>query len=387
MRDFVFQNPTRILFGRDCLARVGQEVAAHGKKTLLVSGRESGKIHGRQQAVLASLLAAGLSVVEHGGVRPNPLLAQARAGIQLARAEGVEVVVALGGGSVIDCAKAIAAGTPVAHDVWLFFKGRKSIKTSLPVIAIPTVAGSGSETNSGMVLSNGETRQKIGIGNRHLFPKVAILDPTLTYTLPAAATANGAVDAICHLLEFYLFREELFTPLQDRYSEGLISTLMESCGQALASPGDYQARANLMWASSLALNGLSSAGLGRVEFPGHMIEHSLSALYDVPHGAGLASLLPGLLAYQAERNPARIALFAARVLGITASGERERTRAGIRHFKEWLGSIGAPTSLGELGIPAGDLAAICENTREQARLWRLSHYPPETVREILLRCL
>jgi len=386
MQDFVFHNPTKILFGGKSAACAGQEAALFGRKALLVFGRQSCRKHGTHQLVCSSLLDAGVQIFEHGGIVPNPVLSNVKEGIRLAQDARVEVIVAAGGGSVIDSAKAIAAGAIVRHDVWQFFKGKKSIKASLPLIAIPTLAGSGSETNSGMVLTNEATRQKIGIGNRHLFPRTALLDPALTFTASPTATAHGTVDAISHLLEFYLFREEIFSPLQDAYSEGLIKTLMESCEAVQANPLDYQGRANLMWASSLALNGLSSSGLGRVGFPFHMIEHSLSALYGVPHGAGLAALLPGAMRYHAEKSPARIARYAEKILGFSGENPRELARNGIEHLSGWLKKIGAPRSLSDLGIPAGDIHAIAENTREQARLWRLTHYSPEVVREILSAC-
>ncbi len=387
MRDFVFQHPTAITFGRDALARVGEKAAALGKRALLVTGRESSSRHGSRQQALASLRAAGLSVVELQGVPPNPPLSQARSGIRLARQEGIELLVALGGGSVIDCAKAIAAGSLVAHDVWLFFRGKKSIRTALPVVAVPTLAGSGSETSSGMVLTHDERREKIGIGNRLLFPRAALLDPLLTCTASPAATAYGTVDAISHLLEFYLFREESSAPLQDGYSEGLMKTLMAACETALADPDHYRARAELLWASSLALNGLSAAGLGKVALPCHLLEHALSGLHDLPHGAGLAALLPGLLRHQAERDPGRLARFATRVLDLAGAGEKELAWAGIERFAAWLQAIGTPTSLGDLGLTSRDLPGLCAQTREQARLWRLSRYGPEVVLEILAASL
>lgn len=387
MRDFVFHNPTKIIFGRDTLGQTGEQAASFGSKALLVSGRESLKRLGVYQTVLYSLHQAGIEVIEHEGVQPNPTVNHVQQGIGLAQKNGVGVIVALGGGSVIDSAKAIGAGALAGHDVWGFFKGKKSIRAALPVIALPTVAGSGSETNNGMVLTNEATSQKIGIGNRHLFPKIAILDPTVTFSVPPSATAFGAVDAFSHLLEFYLNREESFSPLQDHYSAGLMQTLMAACEAALANPLDYQSRAELMWASSLALNGISAAGLGRVGFPCHLIEHSLSGLYNIPHGAGLAAILPGALAYAARKNPARQALFAAQVFGVEEADQQLLAQEGIRLFSQWLQKIAAPTSLAGLGLSAKDIPALAANTRAQARLWRLTGYPPEIVEAILWECL
>lgn len=387
MRDFVFHNPTKIIFGQGALGQTGGQTASIGRKVLLVSGRQSLKRLGIYQAVHHSLRQAGLEVAEHAGVQPNPILSHVQKGVALAQKNGVGVIVAVGGGSVIDSAKAIAAGAMAGHDVWGFFKGKKSIKGALPVIAVPTVAGSGSETNNGMVLTNEATNQKIGIGNRHLFPRIAILDPTVTFSVPPSTTAFGAVDAFAHLLEFYLSREESFSPWQDHYSTGLMKTLMAACGAALANPRDYQSRAELMWASGLALNGISAAGLGRVGFPFHLIEHSLSALHNIPHGAGLAAILPGAMAFVARKKPARQALFATQVFGVREADQHLLAREGIRLFTGWLQKIAAPTSLADLDLPRKDIPALAANTQAQARLWRLTEYPPEIIEAILWECL
>jgi hypothetical protein len=387
MRDFVFHNPTQIIFGQGALGQTGEQAASLAPKALLVFGRESLKRLGVYETILHSLRQAGIEVVEHPGVQPNPILSHVQQGISLAQKNRVGVVVAVGGGSVIDSAKAIAAGALAGHDVWGFFKGKKSIKEALPVIAVPTVPGSGSETNNGMVLTNEATGQKIGVGNRHLFPRVAILDPTLTFSVAPSTTAFGAVDAFSHLLEFYLNREESFAPLQDHYSAGLMKTVMTACEAALANPLAYQSRAELLWASSLALNGISAAGLGRVGFPFHLIEHSLSGLHNIPHGAGLAAILPGAMAFTARKTPARYALFAAQVFGVHNTDQHLLALEGIRRLSQWLKKIAAPTSLGDLGLSQKDIPALAENTRAQARLWRLSEYPPEVVGAILRECL
>jgi len=387
VRDFVFYNPTRIIFGRGTLAQAGGQAATLGSKAMLVSGRESLQKLGVYQNVFQSLRQAGIKVIEHEGVQPNPILSHVQQGVALAQKNGVEVIVAVGGGSVIDSAKAIAAGALAGHDVWGFFKGKKSIKEALPVIALPTVAGSGSETNNGMVLSNEATNQKIGIGNRHLFPKIAILDPTVTFSVPPSTTAFGAVDAFSHLLEFYLNREESFSPWQDHYSAGLMQTLMAAGEATLANPLAYQSRAELMWASSLALNGISAAGLGRVGFPCHLIEHSLSALHNITHGAGLAAILPGSMTFMARKDPTRLALFAAQVFGLQEADQQLLAQKGIHLFSQWLRKIAVPTSLADLNLSEKDIPALAANTQAQARLWRLSEYPPEIVEAILWECL
>ena len=384
MKNFVFNNPTKVIFGRDTVEQIGAETQTLGSRVLLVFGRDSARHSGLLAKVFDSLIAAGLEVSEHGNVQPNPLLSHAREGIRLAKDKDIDVIVALGGGSVLDTAKAIRAGALVEHDVWKFFAGKKGIKKVLPLCCVATMAGSGSEMNSGMVLTNQETRQKFGIGNKLLHPNVAICDPTTTFTVPKNHTAYGAADAIIHVLEFYFTTKESFTPVQDRFIEGLIISLMECGLRALAAPDDYEARAGLMWGSALALSGLSAAGLGRVGFPMHMIEHSLSALYDVPHGAGLTAIAPAWMLYQAEKSPEKFACFAERVFKFShpLSGE-EKARAGILRLRDWFKQTGCPVSLQELQIPESDIPAITENTRGLAKLWRLNEYNQKTVEEIL----
>ncbi len=317
MQNFVLENPTKIIFGRETISQIGPETAAFGKKVLLVYGLSSVKKNGLFDQVIDSLQEAGLSVIEHGGVRSNPVLSHVREGIDLAKKEGIEVICALGGGSVIDSAKAISAGTLVEHDVWQFFKGKKSIKKTIPLTCVLTLAAAGSEMNGGMVITNEETNQKFGTGNKLLHPNVSILNPTATFTVPPDYTAYGAVDAIAHILEFYFTTRDPATPVQDRFMEGLVINIMESCDQVLANPKDYVARADLMWCATLALNGWTAAGLGLVGFPMHMIEHSLSAVYNVPHGAGLSVVVPAWMGYQAERNPTKFSQFADRVFQIS----------------------------------------------------------------------
>jgi alcohol dehydrogenase YqhD (iron-dependent ADH family) len=293
MQNFVYHNPTKILFGRGTIAAIGPETRIWGQRGLLVYGQHSIKNNGLYDQVTTSLQEAGMEMAELGGVRSNPLLSHVRQGIRIAKEHGAEVIVAVGGGSVIDTAKAIAAGTPVEYDVWKFFTGKKGIKQSLPVTTVLTLAASGSEMNSGMVITNDATREKFGFGHRLLHPKVSILDPEATFTVPTEYTVYGAVDAISHVLEFYMTTTDPYTPVQDRLMEGLIENAMSACERCLHDPCDYEGRANLLWTATLALNGLTAAGLGRVGFPMHLIEHSLSALYDVPHGAGLAVVILG----------------------------------------------------------------------------------------------
>lgn len=392
MQNFVFHNPTKILFGRKTVPSVGAETAALGRKALLVYGRNSIKKNGLYEQVLNSLAEAGVTVIEHGGTSSNPLLNHVRQGIVKARQERAEVIVAVGGGSVIDTGKAIAAGSLAEHDVWKFFTGKKSIKAALPVLTVLTLAAAGSEMNSGMVISNQDTQEKFGFGHRLLYPKTSILDPEITFTVPPTYTAYGAVDAIAHVLEFYMTAEDRDTPVQARFMEGLILNAMESCERCLADPCDYDGRADLMWTATLALNGLTAAGLGRVGFPMHMIEHSLSVLYDVPHGAGLSVVMPGWLQWYLKQDAARIARLGRGILPPAQQQEManqediviaERT---VSFLRDWFRKVDSPISLAELDSPSRDIPRIAENAMRLAKVWRLNEYSESIIEDILRQC-
>jgi len=387
MHNFVYHNPTKILFGRGTIEAIGPETRAWGQRALLVYGQSSLKRNGLYDRIASALREAEVDFVEHSGVRSNPLLSHVRQGIQLAKAEKVSVIIAAGGGSVIDTAKAIAAGVPVEHDVWKFFTGKKGIKTVLPVVTVLTLAASGSEMNSGMVLTNDDTHEKFGFGHRLLHPKTSILDPETTFTVPPNYTVFGAIDAISHVLEFYMTAADPDSPVQDRLMEGLIENSMRACERCLRDPHDYNGRANLMWTAALALNGLTAAGLGRVGFPMHLIEHSLSALHDVPHGAGLAVVMLGWMRAHREMYAERIANLGKRIFCLPEKEPPAAANQTITLLHAWLQSVEAPLTLSDLGIPADEIPRIAENTQGLARIWRLRDYTPERVDSILRQCL
>ncbi|MBU0731218.1 MAG: iron-containing alcohol dehydrogenase [Proteobacteria bacterium] len=384
MQNFVLHNQTKVIFGKGRIQEIGEETAQLGNKVLLVTGQSSIRKNGIYDLVSQSLSDAGVTFIDYPGVRSNPLLDHVRKGIALAREHQVEAIVAVGGGSVIDSAKAISAGALVEHDVWKFFNGKKSIKQTLPLACVLTLAAAGSEMNGGMVITNEDTRQKFGAGNKLLNPRVSILDPTATFTVPKDYTAYGAVDAIAHILEFYFTTEDAQTPVQDRFMEGLVINIMDSCNRVLINPEDYNARADLMWCATLALNGWTAAGLGRVGFPMHMIEHSLSALYDVPHGAGLSVIMPAWMTYQMQNNPDKFAQFAERVFAVTKGDKNERAAAGINRLKNWFQEVNAPTDLSQLGIPEKEISKIALNALGLAKIWRLSEYSQEMIEAILV---
>lgn len=386
MQPFVFHNPTKIIFGVKTVGKVGRSAASYGKKGLLVYGRDSIKRTGVYAQVADSLRAAGVEWVEHGGVKSNPVLSHVQAGVALAKAEQVDVIIAVGGGSVLDASKAIAAGALYDGDVWDFFSDTAQVQQALPLVTVLTLAATGSEMNSGGVVTNEATQQKFNIGSPHLFPKVSILDPSLTHTVPLDYTAYSAVDAISHLLEGYFTSVDTATSLQDRFVEGLVQTIIESTEQILAKPDDADARATMMWAATWALNGLSTAGIGLYGFPNHMIEHSLSALYDMAHGAGLAIVMPAWMAYSAERHPAKFAQFARRVFGCSGADEQQVAQAGVEALKQWFVKIGSPVTLEQAEVPRADIPAIATNATMLAHKWGMQEYSAEVISTILQRC-
>lgn len=383
MENFVLENPTKIIFGTGTIESIGQETKNWGTRVLLVYGQKSCRESGLYHRVCASLQAVGITtIIEHGGVKSNPTLAHVQEGIALAKSHKISVILAVGGGSVIDSAKAISAGSLAEHDVWKFFTGKKGIKECLPLCTVLTLAASASEMNGGMVITDEKRTLKLGIGNKKLSPKVSILDPTVTYSVPANYTVYGAIDAIAHLLEFYC-TTEVPSPVQDRFMEGLIINIMESCEIAVSSPDNYQARANLMWCATIALNGWTAAGLGRVGFPMHMIEHSLSAIYDVPHGAGLSVIVPAWLTWRSRITPTKISQFAERVFQVTAGNESKKALKGINLLREWFIKMASPVTLEMLNIPRNAIDDIAQNSLKQAKIWRLREYNKKIISEIL----
>jgi hypothetical protein len=386
MQNFIFENPTKIIFGQGQISRAGKEVARFGRTVLLVYGLESIKKNGIYDQVTASLREAGLTIVEFPGVKSNPVLSHTLKGIALAREKQADVVLAVGGGSVIDTAKTIAAGVKVDHDVWDLFTYKKPIQSALPVLTVLTLSASASEMNAAAVMMREEGLQKFSIRSLHIQPRVSILDPTALFTLSAAYSAYSAVDAIAHMLESYFNNTEPNSPLQDRLVEGLMRTIMESTEIILKGPDNYAARADMMWATTWAFNGLTSAGMGAISLPVHMIEHSLSAIYDVAHGAGLSIVMPGWMHYTLGRNARKLSRLAREIFQISERDERFAALAGIERFKAWFDAIGSPTSLKDAGIPEQDIDRIAENAAVLAQVWQLKDYTKEVIIEILQQC-
>lgn len=355
MLNFTYQNTTKIIFGSDVEMLVGKEASQWGKKALLHYGRDHIVQSGLKERIESSLQAAGIEYVELGGVQPNPRLSLVNIGIELAREEKVDFILAVGGGSVIDSAKAIAIGVHYEGHVWDFFEGKARPTKSLPVGVVLTIPAAGSESSTGSVITNEYGWLKRSCGALLMRPKFALLNPELTYTLPPYQTACGATDMLAHVMERYFTSEE-DVGFTDQLCEATMRSIIHYAPLAIAQPRSYAARANLMWAGSIAHDGL--LGTGREEdWASHEIEHELSALYDIAHGAGLAIIFPAWMQYVYTENPQRFVQFAVRVFGVEQDfAVPERTiLEGIRRLKDFFRQIGMPTSLAEADIPTDRL--------------------------------
>ena len=355
MLNFTFSNTTKIVFGRGVEEQSGVEAALWGKKVLLHYGGGHIVRSGLKDRVVAALRQPGLDYVELGGVQPNPRLSLAREGIALARKEQVDLILAVGGGSTIDSAKAIAIGVPYDGDVWDFYAGKAEAVESLPVGVVLTIPAAGSESSTSSVLTNEDGWLKRGYGSLVLRPKFALLNPELTYSLPAYQTACGVADMIAHIMERY-FTNEREVGFGDHLCEAALRSIIQEAPRAIAEPENYGARANIMWAGTIAHNDL--LGRGRSEdWASHAIEHELSALYDVAHGAGLAIVFPAWMKYVYKHDPARFVQFAVRVFGVEQDFHNpERTiLEGIRRLEDFFRRIGLPTTLAEANLPADRL--------------------------------
>jgi len=350
MENFIFHNPTRIIFGKGTEAETGKETARFSRRVLLHYGGGSIRKSGLHDRVCASLKAAGVDFVELGGVKPNPRLSLVREGIRLCREHRLDFILAVGGGSVIDSAKAIGIGVPSDGDVWDFYLKKRRVTEMLPVGVVLTIPAAGSEASNGSVITNEEGWYKKDAGGECMRPRFAIMNPELTFTLPPYQTACGAADIMAHVMERYFTRVPS-VDFTDRLCEATLRTIIENVPAALAEPEDYDARAQIMWASTIAHNDLLSTGrIG--DWATHMIEHELSGIYDVAHGAGLAVTFPAWMKHVYKNDVKRFARFAVNVWGVEPRFDwPERTALeGIGRTKNFFRDIGLPTSLPELGV-------------------------------------
>ena len=364
MENFEFYSPTRFVFGRGVESKVGELVRkCGGTKVLLHFGGGSIKANGIYDKVVAALEAAGLSYIPLGGVMPNPRSGLVREGIDLCRREKVDFVLAVGGGSVIDSAKAIAFGTLYDGDFADFYFGKDvkamiPVPAALPVGTVLTLAAAGSEGSGNSVITLEPDMLKRAATGDALRPVFSVLNPEFTYTLPPYQTSCGAVDMFAHVVERY-FTPSKGVEISDELCEGVMRTVVEQSVKALAKPDDYDARANLMWAGTVAHTNI--CGAGRIQdWASHGIEHELSALYDCAHGAGLAVVMPAWMEYVMRADVPRFARFAAKVFGVSEGDENEMALEGIRRYRAWLKSIDMPTTFAELGAKEEDIPALVE---------------------------
>lgn len=382
MLDFMYYNPVRVHFGKDAMDKLPEELAAVGKRVLLAYGGGSVKRTGLYDRVLAALHAAGKEVFELSGIMPNPRTEKVYEGIELCRKNRVDFLLAVGGGSTIDCCKAVAVGAETDRDFWqAFYKNGEEARSALPLGVILTMPATGSEMDKSSVITNWAAGEKNGYDSELTFPKFAILDPTLTYTLPKNQMVNGIVDTMSHIFELY-FSPPDTESVTDHLAEGLLRTIIPAARAALADPKDYVARANLMWSSTFALCGMLNNGK-KTDWASHCIEHPLSALYDVPHGAGLAVVHPNYLEYIRPCAPERFARFARNVWNVDPAGKTadEQAREGVARTRAFFRELGAPSTLTELGIPASAIGRLAELT--DLNCWSYKPLSREDVAAIL----
>ncbi|MBO4956211.1 MAG: iron-containing alcohol dehydrogenase [Muribaculaceae bacterium] len=364
MNAFTYHTPTRYVFGPGAECRAGEELAALGlNKVLVVSGHSSARRSGVLGRVTDALTASSIEWTELCGIDPNPTDIKVRQGIEICRSRSIDGILAVGGGSVIDTAKAIAAGVPYDGDFWDFWAGKAVVKEALPVAVVLTIPAAGSEGSGNSVITLSESKRKISLRTDvALRPKVAMLNPELTFTLPPEQTAAGIADMMAHIMERY-FSPTPDVAVTDRVSEGVLQAIVEEAPKVMADPTDYQARANIMWCGTLAHNGVCGTGCAE-DWSSHAIEHEISALYGVAHGAGLAVVFPAYLTYVSRTKPAKVAQLGRRVFGVGESDDRVAADMAVTQLREFFGSLGLPLTMRELGIANPDITYMVERLHQ-----------------------
>lgn len=375
MNNFTFFSPTKYVFGRGVETQAGELTASMvGKRVLIVYGKGSVVKSGLLARVKKSLDEAGVAYCELGGIQPNPTDDRVYEGIGIMRENGLEGLLAVGGGSAIDTAKAIAAGTPYAGDFWDFYCGKRKIETALPVGVVLTIPAAGSEGSGNSVITKLDGLHKISIRTEvALRPRFALMNPELTFTLPHYQTASGVADMMAHIFERY-FTNTPDVEITDRVSEGVLKAIIEEAPKVMADPQNYGARANIMWCGTLAHNGI--CGTGREEdWASHAMEYEISSVYGVTHGAGLAVILPAWMTFMADHNPGKVAQMARRVFGVENHDDRSAAFEGISALKAFFGSLGLPVSFAELGIENPDIDLLVVKLHEDKGATIGGYYP------------
>lgn len=347
MFNFSFHNPTRILFGEGQIANL-TPLLPKGSKILLTYGGGSIKQNGVYEQVIKAL--AGFDVTEFAGIEPNPAYETCMKAVEIVKQQGIDFILAVGGGSVVDGSKFIAAAACYDGDGWDILTRQTKVKKAIPLACVLTLPATGTESNSGSVITRYSTKQKLSFMSPHVYPQFAVLDPTVTYSLPPRQIANGAVDAYVHIIEQYL-TYPVQAAVQDRFAEGLLLTLLEYGPKSLAQPTNYDVRANLMWAATMALNGLIGVGVPQ-DWATHMIGHELTALYGLDHAQTLAIVLPALLQQQRTQKRDKLLQYGRRVFGLEHQDEERLIDEAISHTRAFFEQMGVPTRMADYGIQA-----------------------------------
>jgi len=389
MNNFVYDIPTKVYFGENQLGNLGAELSKIGKKVLLTYGGGSIKQIGLYDKVIEEIKKAGLELFELSGIDPNPKVSSVRAGAAICKQENIDVLLAVGGGSVLDCTKYIGAAAYYDGDAWDILLKKAPVDKCLPIVTVLTLAATGSEMDAGGVISNPETNDKIGLIFPVMQPKVSFLDPTVTYTVNKFHTACGAVDILSHIFEVY-FNMDQDLYMLDYVMEGLMKTVIKFTPVALAEPENYEARANLMWASSWAINGFINGGK-RQAWSCHPIEHELSAFYDITHGLGLAILTPRWLEYTLHENTvSKFYQFGVNVFGIDGSlPQLEVAKRSIDLLKKFFfETLGLQSTLTGIGIDDTNFAIMAKKAAKLGvTKWAFQPLAAEDIEKILRMCL
>ena len=388
MNNFIYDVPTKVYFGENAVSNLHTELKNYGKKVLLCYGGGSIKKSGLYDTIIDEITKAGSEVFELSGIEPNPRIDSVREGGKICKEQNIDVLLAVGGGSTLDATKWIAAGAKVEHDAWDFFSQWADVDDALPVLTVLTLSATGSEMNCGGVISNPETKDKIGRLARPLLPKASFLDPTLTYSVSKYQTACGCADIISHILEVY------FAPEKDMYMldcvmEGLLKTVIKYGEVAINDPCNYEARANLMWASTWAINTFVKAGKSH-EWSCHPLEHELSAIYDITHGLGLAILTPRFLSYCLnEENVDKYVQFGINVFDIDRNlPPMEIAKLSIEKLSDFFfNTLGLQSSFTQVGINSEHFKIMAHKSCEGECINGFVKLYPEDVEKIFEMCL
>lgn len=389
MNNFIYDIPVKVYFGENQLSHLGEELKKFGNKVLLTYGGGSIKRIGLYDKVIAELSKAGMEIFELSGIEPNPRIESVREGAEMCKKHNIDVLLAVGGGSTIDATKFMAAGACVDHDPWDFLNEKWApIEKALPIITILTLSATGSEMDSGGVISNLSTKDKIGRMAPPMLPKVSFLDPTLTYSVNAFHTACGAADMMSHILEVYFnMQQDLF--MLDCFMEGLMKTIIKYAPIAIKQPDNYEARANLMWTSSWAINGFIDGGK-RQAWSCHPIEHELSAIYDITHGLGLAIVTPRWMEYCLDQTTvSKYVQFAVNVFDVDKSLEpMDAAREGIRLLSDFFfKTLGLQSTFTEIGVKQEDFSVMAHKACGNGILKGFKHLTPSDVERIFENCI